>query len=78
MIDIVHSKIMLKIFFSGYFLCINLEIRHHDRYLRAGNYQNDENQEQKSKKIIKFIFPNCFFYISKNVIFHKLMSHLMS
>ena len=53
---------------------LNLEISHHNRYLRACDDQNDKNQEQESKKIIKFIFPNRFIHISKT----DLMTHLMT
>ena len=35
-----------------------LEIDHDDCDLGTCNYENDKNKEQKSKEIIKFIFPN--------------------
>lgn len=40
------------------YLCTELEINHDDADLRAGHHQDDEDQEQEAKEVIKLVLPD--------------------
>lgn len=41
------------------YLCTQLEVYHDNTNLRAGDDQDDENQEEEPKQVVELILPDC-------------------